>query len=248
MTSTQLFSARGTIRRSALVLIGAATLAACNTDAPLAPATTSNAAAPAGGNKAAFGKATARVKWTAMGPYSPVGGATFKWNYTNGSQLVVDDAALDLDKTPGRFEIEVSPLLGFGICTATPPAHWVFIAETCIGFPTQPGQTYDLGMISLYPDFSAYWETSDYQGLVGPAAYVVRSKSIRFMTTVVDNGAGDINPELGRVWAHFPAEGSYEICQTKAAPGTMLANPACKTVDVKLGQPVHVGIFLNKPI
>ena len=236
------------------MLFGAAALAACS-DSPLSPSSTSTRASQSADNgsgttagKAAFGKATARVKWTAMGPYAPVAGATFKWNYTNGSQLVADNSALDLDKNPGQFEIEVSPLLGFGICTDTPPQGWVFIASTCIGFPTQPGQTYNIGMISLYPEFSAYWQVSDYTNLVGPSTYVIRSKTTRYMTTVVDNGAADLNPSLGGLWTTFPAEGTYEICQTKAPAGTALADPACRIIDVKLGQPVAVALFANKPI
>ena len=97
------------------------------------------------------------------------------------------------------------------------------------------------------PEYAAFWFTSNSRKLVGPATYVIRSLTSRFAATVVDEGKNDRFPSLGRLRVVLPAGGDYELCQTKAAPNTQLANPACRTITVKLGEQYNAGIFINNP-
>ena len=252
MLSTLLSADRRALRRSIVLLAGASALSACNTDAPLAPTTKAptTASAPAGTNSAILTKATARVKWTVRGANGVLlGGTVFTHHFPGDSGAVADNSVTDLDKTVGKFEIEVVPS-AWGVCPLSAPAGWVFPYPSCTGIGTQPGKVVDLGTYTLNPEFSAFlWTHNSFQ-LVGPATYTVKlkSKTMRFMATVVDEGIGDIKPGIGELWVTLPVAGDYEVCQTKAAPLTELANPACRTITVKYNDPANAGTFWVQPI
>lgn len=62
---------------------------------------------------------------------------------------------------------------------------------------------------------------------------------------VVDNGAGDSNPNVGEVLMTGIAPGNYMVCQTAAAPGFMpQGNPPCLSTIVGSGA-ASVGPFFN---
>jgi hypothetical protein len=252
MLSTLLSADRRALRRALVLFAGASALAACNSDAPFAPSTdvAATASAPTGTNAAVFGKATARVRWMVKGSHGVLlGGTVFTHHFPGDSAAIADNSAADLDKTLGKFEIEVVPS-AWGVCPLSAPTGWVFPYPSCTGIGTQPGQVVDLGTYTLNPEFSAFWWTHNHFQLVGPATYTVKlkSKTMRFMTTVVDEGMNDIKPEMGALWVTLPVAGDYEVCQTKAAPLTELADPACRTITVKYADPANAGTFWVQPI
>ena len=247
MLATLISSNRRALRRSSMVLVTVAALTACDTESPVAPRSTQ---VPSGPNAAALSnKRFARVAWEAVGIDGKlVGGSVFKWNYTNGSVLVGDNSTLDLDKTLGKFLIEGDSLLGFGICPQTAAKGYVFPNNNCFGIPTPSGQTTFLGQFGMTPEYSAYWWTHDGTSLVGPATYKITSKTSRFSMTVVDEGSSDWWTGMGNTWVLLPAGGDYEVCQTKPAPGTALADPVCKKITVSYAQAYNAGFFMTKPL
>ena len=230
------------VRRASMMVFGALTLAACDNDRTVGP---SSAAVP----KATMAKLSTRMsyaKWTVADMNNvPVGGAVFSYDDGSGVVLVADNSALDLDKTPGQFHVK-APNHVANICPVTSPKGWVILAlNVCYGMPVAAGQTIFMGTFGANPQFSAYWYTSDGSTLVGPAAYTVKAVSGRFAATIGDDDKNDRWAGLGSLWIQLPAAGDYEICQVKAAPGTALANPACRTVTVTLGDPAYANIFVS---
>ena len=233
-------------RRSSLMLVAVASLAACTDDSPVAPPMPT-AASMAKGTKGVT-TAQARQAWAAVDMNQVlVGGAVFTWNDGTGPIQIADNSALDLDKTPGRFEV-LAPPQGGVICTLVAPKGWIFPGTGCAGIPAVPGQTTFVTSFAVTPEYSVSWYTHDSFTLVGPATYTVKGVSVKYAATIVDDGQGDRYMSLGKLWAQLPAAGDYTICQVKAAPNTTLADPACKTVSTNLGEVVNGGFFISKPI
>jgi hypothetical protein len=178
----------------------------------------------------------------------PVGGGTLKvWDGLTWGTLT-DNAAGDLDPTPGRFEMKAPLNNGYTICPLTPPTGWVNLVSTCIGLPTAAGETVDFGGMGVAPEYSFYFSATDYVGPVGPSSYLV-TNAAGFSKKLTDEGLNDFwNGEKGKLWMKLPSDGEYQICQTVAPPNTELADPACKTIRVSFGQITWAGLFVSKPL
>lgn len=235
------------VRRSSMMLFGALTLAACDNDRTVGPSLTDvSKSSPKAASGARLSTSVGRAAWAVRDMAGNlVGGAVFTWNDGSGPVMMVDNSALDLDPTPGLFAA-AAPTGNSGICPISGPKGYVFPAGVgCVGIPIPPGQTTFVATFAINHEFSAYWSTASDRGLVGPATYTVKSKATRFLQTIVDNGANDVSSELGRLLIKLPAGGDYEVCMTKAAPGTKLATPACSKISVVLGEPKFAGVFYS---
>jgi hypothetical protein len=177
-----------------------------------------------------------------------VGGGTFKVWDGIGWGTLTDNAAGDLDPAPGRFEVKAPANNGYSACALTAPSGWVLLYNLCNGQPTIPGQTIDLGSVSVAPEYSVYFYATDDVGPVGPSAYLITNSS-GFSKKLTDEALNDMwTGEKGKLWMKLPAAGDYQICQTVAPPNTNLADPVCKTITVKLGDTAYAGIFFSKPL
>lgn len=189
-----------------------------------------------------------RLQWVTLDMIdTPVGGAAFSWNDGSGPITIVDNSALDLDKTPGRFEVK-APNGSTNVCTLTPPTGWIFAAPTqvCFGLPVPAGQTTFLTNFNVHPEYSAFWYAGNPNGwMVGPSSYTITNAS-GFSATVEDDVKNDRWQAQGKMWVILPTDGDYEICQTTPPPGTLIADPKCIQVTVKLGdQPAYAGGFMS---
>lgn len=191
----------------------------------------------------------ARVKWGTVDFLgNRIGGAVIKVHDGLSWSTIADNSTLDLDPAPGAFEVK-APQGTYGICPKTPPSGWIFSYPYCIGMPTPHGQTTDLSGFGVNPEFSAYFAAANYDGLAGPSGYEIKAVSGNFSAKLVDEGVNDAwTGNLGRMWIKLPAAGDYQICQKVAPPNTAIADPACKTITVKLGVLVDAGLFVSKPL
>jgi hypothetical protein len=176
-------------------------------------------------------------------------GGTVIGNDGTGPVVIADNSPLDLDPTPGRFDVKVPLNNGYTICPKTPPAGYVFMSgQYCIGMPTSAGQTTDLLGFGVNPKASAWWYTTDFNVPVGPAEFSVTDASGNVVMKIVDDGQNDSWQALGKFYVTFPAPGDYLVCETTPPPNTMLADPACMKVSITLGVPAYIGLFNSKPI
>ncbi len=65
--------------------------------------------------------------------------------------------------------------------------------------------------------------------------------------TIVDNGANDFDPRVGRLAIKLTGEGYYTICQTVMPAGYSAPSPSCKRVQVFEGEPTNADWFYNPP-
>jgi len=251
MFATSISLDRRALRLPSMMLVAVAALTACDNETAVGPR---DAAMPASAAMArnpgqGLSNGTPRVSWSVQDPFDSlyVEGAVINFHDGTAWYAIADNSASDLDKAPGKFEV-LAPNGVFSICQLTPPPGFVFEPQGCTGYSVPAGQTTYITTFAVYPEYNAFWFTSNGRKLVGPATYVVKSMTSRFATTVVDEGKGDRFPSLGRLRVVLPAGGDYQVCQTKAAPNTQLANPACITITVQLGQSYNAGMFLNNPI
>lgn len=191
----------------------------------------------------------ARVKWRIADMLeNRIGGAVIKVHDGIGWSTIADNSTLDLDPAPGLFEVK-APNGTYNICPKTAPTGYVFMSPYCIGMPAPHGQTTDFSGFGVNPEFSVYFAAANYDGLAGPTEYEIKAVGGNFAAKIVDEGVNDAwTGVLGRMWITLPAEGDYQICQTVAPPNTAIADPACKTVSVKLGVLTDGGLFVSKPL
>ena len=192
-------------------------------------------------------KTVGRLQWTVVDMNQvPVGGAVFTWNDGSGPVTLADNSALDLDKTPGKFEVK-SPTGNSGVCPITAPPGWVFGGGNgCWGIPVPAGQTTFMIQFGIAPEYSVEWFAADPSTWgVGPSSYTV-TNTAGFSATIDDDGKNDRWIALGSMWITLPTDGDYEICQTTPPPGTVLAKPTCVTVGVKYGQIANAGWFVSE--
>ena len=111
-----------------------------------------------------------------------------------------------------------------------------------------------LVLLLLVAVIFAYWYVTD--GTVtpggfftpfGPSTFEVVGGN-GFTATIVDNGANDTDPRIGRMAIILPDAGAYSVCQTVAPINHQKANPSCKRVDVQKGTPAWLEYFINYPI
>lgn len=188
-----------------------------------------------------------------------VGGASFGLIDTDGKLVAqfADNAAPDLDRTWGRFELKFAVEGTWLLCLGTPPAGHVFYpaAAQCFPIEAKHGEYAQMADIWAYPYYSAAWAVTNnsvtpdgYYVPVGPSTFTVGAATGGFTTTIVDNGANDYDQRLGMLAIKLPGAGGYSICETVPPAGHKLANPACKRVDVKMASPAWAAWFINLPI
>ena len=243
MISTLSFKAQA-LCRSTLALAGIVALTACDSDAPVGPSSTL-ATTPTSPNAAAI--IAQKVRWK-VGDMNGllVGGAVF--TYTNGKRplTIADNSLLDLDKTPGKFEIAAT---GTGtVCAITAPTGWV-IDTTCQLLGPSMGPANSVYSFFVIPEYSAIWHTNFSEGgLIGGAEYTIKSQDGSFSAVIADNGKLDRWPTLGSYFVQLPKGGEYELCQTTPAPGTLMYDAKCHTVTATHGTYGNGGVFVNWPL
>jgi hypothetical protein len=199
----------------------------------------------------------ARLRWKVVDAWQNyVGGATFALQDSNATVIAtfVDNAAPDIDPTPGKFEVKLPTEGVYQLCTVTPPAGYVYPGQQvfCMGHLVQHGQITTSPPYTVYPLFSAYWGVTDgtvdanfYPTLIGPSTFKVTSSGGAFTVNVVDNGLNDIDTTLGKLAVKLPAGGYYSVCEIVPPPNHWNAKPSCKRINVTSGVPEWAEWFVN---
>lgn len=201
----------------------------------------------------------ARVQWSvvdAVGNFVPGMVFTLKDSTNAIVTLITDNVGADTDPTGGKFDIRWPTEGTFTLCEGPPPAGYVYPKaqiKFCFPFQIKHGQTKVVAKFSVYPVASAYWQVSDgillptfYWNLIGPSTFTVTPVAGGVPITVVDNGANDIDPTLGKLAAKLPSAGAYSICETVPPNGYWNAQPACKQIEVATGEPAWAQWFFNQ--
>lgn len=177
-----------------------------------------------------------------------VGGGTVSVRDSVGTLLmtVTDNGSLDKDPTNGRLTIVLPAAGKFGVCEIAFPAGFGPApgSPMCHTVTAKWGMAYMTSSFLLYPAPSASWTVRDWLGnLLGPSTFTL---TFGFITnTVVDNGANDLDPTLGRILLKLPKAAVYTLCETQP-PAGYWKDPNCKTVDATSGFAVSAGIFTNQ--
>jgi hypothetical protein len=184
-----------------------------------------------------------------------VGGGAFQLKDTLGATLltVVDDAANDGDKTPGKFKLSAAPGV-YQLCETMPPPIFNFPAKqktSCFKVTVAPGSSTHMGPYMVVPPFSAAWATvagpvpPNVPIYVGPTSFRVSKSDDTFLFTVTDNGLNDIHGTLGMYYVKLPSAGDYTICQIAEIQNHWMPNPACHTFTVTFGTVGWGDYFVN---
>ncbi|HEX6051708.1 MAG TPA: hypothetical protein VFZ21_20715 [Gemmatimonadaceae bacterium] len=189
----------------------------------------------------------ARVRWRVIDfLQQEVGGAVIKVHDGITWSTIADNSPLDLDPAPGKFEVK-SPNGNYSTCGLNPPAGWLFTYSSCFGIPTPHGQTTDFMGFGVQPEYSAYWYVANPDGWgAGPSAYEIKNAAGTWSAIVEDDGLNDRWQAMGSVWVILPGDGDYEVCQTKAPPGTEFPKQPCIQFSIKHGEFKLVGYFVSE--
>ena len=200
----------------------------------------------------------ARVQWSVI-DYVPnyVPGMVFALRDSTNAivTLIYDNSGQDSDPVGGKVDFRW-PIAGvYKLCEHALPAGYSYPkgqAVFCATIQLNHGQTWQAGQYTVYPTFSAYWQVTDgtmdpnfYYNLIGPSTFTVNIAG-GAPITVVDNGANDIDGNLGKVAVKLPTAGAYSICETVPPNGYWNAQPACKQIPVATAEPAWAEWFINQ--
>ncbi len=214
---------------------------------PLSAAVSSTLAAPYVVNAGSVTNTLGSIAWVKNGPdgTSLLGGATFTVTPNpktgSGSLTVVDNGANDADPDAGELlvtAVRIDPVApGYTIAETVPPAGYVGSSATYNANPTTaapnavvPAGTWVNTLGSLR------WEKRDGDGaLLGGATFRVTGPG-GFDVTVVDNGAGDSDPDAGQLRLNALFLGSYTVTET-VAPAGYVMDTTPRNATLTQGQP-----------
>lgn len=176
-----------------------------------------------------------------------VGGGSVAIKDSVGKVLktVTDNMIDDLDPTVGRISTRIGHEGKFSFCVASAPSGYAVAPgkPDCHTIQAKWGMTYNTGSFLVYPAPSAFWTVQDVWGsYIGLATFKISNGFIT--NTVVDNGAGDLDPIKGRMLVKLPKAGVFTVCESQA-PAGYWPDPNCHTVDATSGLPISAGFFTN---
>ena len=199
----------------------------------------------------------AHVFWKVV-DYVPnyVGGAVFQLKDSTNTLLSMftDNSPTDLDPGDGWLDIAIRFDGIYSICGAIQPAGYLFAAggPTCTSVTVQQGTATAIANTVVTPRYSIRWRVTDgttdannQPTLIGPSTFTVTAASNAVKFTVVDNGANDKDPTLGKFAVILSAGGWYSVCETVPPVGHWNAKPSCKHINVTAGVPGEGDYFVS---
>jgi hypothetical protein len=201
----------------------------------------------------------ARAQWSVI-DYVPnyVPGMVFTLRDSTNAivTFITDNVGADSDPAGGKFDIRWATEGVYKLCEDTPPAGYSYPngqAVFCATIQLKHGTIWQAGQYTVYPTYSAYWKVTDgtidpnfYYHLIGPSTFTVVNVLGGPAITVVDNGANDIDGDLGTVVVKLTQAGTYSICETVPPNGYWNAQPACKQVQVAAAEAGWAEWFINQ--
>jgi hypothetical protein len=251
MKSTRLSFQRRAVGATSAVLFGLVIVAACSEDRAVGPRQVSIPAAAAGMRSAMPTITTEYVDYAK----NLVGGGAFQIKDTLGVTLltIIDDAANDGDKTPGKFQMSVPPGV-YQLCETMPPPGYNFPAQQksfCVKHTVLPNSSMHVGPYMVLVPYSAVWSTvagfipPNTPLWIGPSAFRITRSDGTFVMNVIDNGFKDLHSMLGIYYVKLPAPGDYVVCQQWEIPNYWMPNPRCHNVTVTFANVGWGDYFIN---
>jgi len=231
-------------RRAVVALLGAAMLAACDSDRVVSPAS-SSAKAPSSA-KPALQLAPGTIDIFPLGPGIVVPSTKYTiLNPNNTLATAQDNGPGDDNNTIGSLTFKNVPVGNYYICQVEVPSIYELDHEPCRWVKVT---SYGITKVWYFsaPMLSASWDTRDWYGTL-TAATTFKLTGPRGLgnSTITDNGLNDLDPRAGHLTIKLPKATVYTVCQTKASAGHYIASPACMQVDDTSGRGVWVGTFVE---
>jgi hypothetical protein len=234
------------VLRSALArtlpALAAAALAACS-DSPTSPAATH---APQAAPRAAFTDAgvipgVAEVR-TLDGQL--LGGATLAfWREMKDSSHVLDNSEQDLDKTDGKFRVMLPAGASYKVLNRIIPEPYAFAGTSGLmaGTMVNGEWQFPVTLVAEKPVIRVGLFGRRKQPALGATITVTAHTGYSYLQTVTDGGTGDLqlggaNGDIdGVITVRAARQGEWNVCETKAPFGYLLADPSCVKVTTKWG-------------
>ena len=184
------------------------------------------------------------------------GGGALQLKDTLGATVmtIVDDAANDGDKTPGKFKISIPPGV-YQLCETMPPPGYNFPSQQksfCVKYTITPGMSMHTGPYMVLPPYSAVWSPisgffppNNTPGWLGPSEFRVTKSDGSFAMDVVDNGLNDRHNMLGIYYVKLPSAGDFVVCQKAEIPNYWMPKPACHTITATFANVAWGDYFIN---
>jgi hypothetical protein len=236
-----------TLRSVSVAVIGAAMLAACDSDRAVAPSTTPSAKTPISANPAG-NITTGTVVIKTGGPNgSLLTGAVYNVSSAAPAQFIItDNGPGDYDLTPGVITLKGVPVSwDLHVCQVLVPAGYEIDHEPCQVAKIYTNSTTTLEFFSA-PFLSASWDVRNWYGwIMYPSGFTIQGPRGLSKTSIADNGPNDLDKRLGHLTFKFGVPGVWTLCQTLATAGHYIASPACRVVDDSNGRGVWAGTFVE---
>jgi uncharacterized surface anchored protein len=252
MSSTQLYLDRLVARLSPVALLGAALLAACNTDQPIAPKpiVVPTAAQPNIGpansatlvikvvdqNQNVISKPGAQFKLTKSGQAS--------WSETDGGQ---DDS----DPALGVIQLKGLAPADYQVCEIVAPFDYGLPTQACGSATISAYATATVAIVNL-PIYRLRFGVTDFvPNYIGGMTFSWRDSTNNVIALFADNSPTDSDPAVGKVELKVAVEGSYKLCE-ETLPAGYVFPPAqqvfCLPFKAKHGAITQWGNFAIYPI
>ena len=154
-----------------------------------------------------------------------LGGATFRVTGPGGFDVsVLDNAAADLDKDAGQFELGGLFLGAYTVTETAAPAGYVMDTTPRNATLTQGSPDVEISDDFVNPLGSLAWVKHDGEGnLLGGATFLVTGP-FGYSQSVTDNAGLDADPTAGELLLEDLKLGTYTVAET-AAPAGYLGSP-----------------------
>ena len=187
-------------------------------------------------------------QWSVMDEVSNyIGGTVFQVDSNNVTigQFADNDWPSDMAPADGQFALLLKYEATYKVCLKQTPPGYVQICgqDPCVQANEKMNTQEKFPTFRVVPTYSANWTVTDGISLIGPSTFTVSKKVGGFV--VVDNGANDRDPVLGKLAVALPAAGDYMVCETIAPVNHWNAQPPCKRITVAAGMPWSPGPFVN---
>lgn len=244
MNSTLLCLETQAVRRVAVALFGAATLAACDSDQPVAPTprVEPNVAQPVAAQPVKNGGLTGSIVLKLVTGNAAVvnkSGAEYKVIGPAFATFSVkdNDPTLDADPTDGVVLLKGLALGSYKVCETLPPINYGVSAPGCKYTDVFAGATSLLTYLTR-PSAHVFWKVVDYvPNYVGGTVFTFKDSTNKLLAQFTDNQSPDIDPGNGWLQMEIPWDGTWTICRLTPPAGYIFAaaNQTCTSFTVQQG-------------
>ena len=241
-------------RLSSIVLVGSATLAACNTDQPVAPKAPE---IPAAAQPALLPQNSGSLVIKLVDGANaiiPLSGAGFIVEGIGKTTWTIMDAGpndqkYDADPAGGVILIKSMSPGQYKFCERIPPTGFGIVNPSCQTIGISVGQTSQLVFHHL-PVAHIKWSVKDYAGnYISGASFTLDSNDV-VVATIGDGTVLDSDPAPGKFDVKMPFESYWKLCVKTPPAGYVFPvnQVVCVANNLKQGTTLDFGTFGVNPV